>query len=156
MASVLIVDDDQDTRELLGRFLESIGHNVRLVANGRDAVQAAIEELPDVIVSDLMMPQMSGAGLLETLRGYVRLHRVPVIIWTGAEDSLILERARALNVRAVLTKPRATLEDLRRAIESIRGRPEDSAEGVSQRTFFVPGRIADASGPGQFNNSLPS
>jgi CheY-like chemotaxis protein len=118
MATILVVDDDPATRDVLCRYLQSIGYTVRCVANGRDALEDALANTPDLIVSDLMMPEMTGTSLIEVLRGYLRLQGIPFILWTGAGESLSLQRARDLNVNAVLIKPRATLEQIRQAIDS--------------------------------------
>jgi CheY-like chemotaxis protein len=123
MAFILVAEDDADTCEALSRFLENHGHMVKCVPNGRAAIQAAIDHLPDLIVSDLMMPEMTGINLLETLRAYLRLSRVPVIIWTGAPEGAITKRARELNISAILNKPQATLEDLRKAIDKAMYKP---------------------------------
>jgi CheY-like chemotaxis protein len=118
MALVLVAEDNSDTREVLCVFLQSIGHTVRCAANGRDAIQAVLEQVPDVIVSDLTMPEMNGAGLLDMLRSYLRLQHVPVIVWTGADpESEAVRQVRKLDMSAILIKPGATLDDLKGAIE---------------------------------------
>jgi CheY-like chemotaxis protein len=128
MPSVLVVDDDADTRDLLCRFLESIGYKVFCAVSGREALAAVIDHTPDVIISDLNMPDMNGVTLLETLRAYVRLQTVPLILWTGAADSLMLERAKKLGISAVLIKAHATLDEIRSAIDrALRDKPTGDA-----------------------------
>jgi CheY-like chemotaxis protein len=65
----------------------------------------------------MFMPQMDGGGLLEILRSYLRLQSLPVVILTGLPDSPLVERARFLKVNSILVKGKATLEDIRRAVE---------------------------------------
>jgi CheY-like chemotaxis protein len=117
MAQILVVDDHPDSRDALCRFLTSMGHNVICAASGRDALTAVIDRPPDLIISDLMMPDMNGAALVETLRSYLRLQSVPLILWTGAGESLIVERARKFGVSAVLVKGITALEEIQGAVD---------------------------------------
>ena len=117
MASILVVDDDADARDALFRFLKSLGHQVKSAPNGREALDSILAEIPDLIVLDLLMPEMNGAGLLEVLRAYLRLQALPVIIWTAAETSPILERARQLKANAVLIKAKTTIDEIRQTID---------------------------------------
>lgn len=117
MAHILIVDDDASGREALGVYLERASHSVRYAAGGRAALNSIVANPPDLVVLDLHLPEMDGAGLLEVLRSYVRLQTIPVIIWTGAVDSPVLDRARDLKVDAILMKPQASLEQIHQAIQ---------------------------------------
>ena len=100
MASVMIVEDDRDTREMLGRFLELEGFDVRTAANGQLALEALDEDgsAPTVILLDLMMPVMNGWQFLEQLAVDTRLDAVPVVIMTAmaAPDEALLARATAI------------------------------------------------------------
>ena len=68
MASVMIVDDSVDGCEPLAKFLERAGHHVRCVPNGRDALVRVFQDPPDVVVLDLIMPDMDGPTFLEVTR----------------------------------------------------------------------------------------
>lgn len=116
MAYLLVVDDDLDGREVLCRALEKAGHEVKCVSNGQDALGSILERRPNLIVLDLFMPQMDGVSLLEILRSYLRLQSLPVIVFTGAPDSPHVERVRHLKVNTVLTKAKATHEDVIQAV----------------------------------------
>lgn len=65
---VLIVEDETHIAEALAFLIEEYGYNARIVHNGKQALAAIERELPDLIISDLMMPQMSGAELTRALR----------------------------------------------------------------------------------------
>ena len=71
--AVLLVDDDPDIRELMALMLSVCGAAVRTVASARGAVVACDEHAPDVIVSDLSMPQDDGYTLLQAIRRHVRM-----------------------------------------------------------------------------------
>ena len=117
MAEVLIVDDEADAREPLGKFLEKSGHAVRVSSDGQAAVIEVLLKLPDVVLLDLLMPRMSGPDFLAVVRSYRRLHALPVVVLTALSNTPVLERARKLGVQAVLLKSKATFEDIRLAVE---------------------------------------
>jgi len=68
MSNILIVDDEQSYRQLLTLVFESDGHSIRTASNGREAVELVAEEAPDVIVSDVRMPDMDGIEMLRAVR----------------------------------------------------------------------------------------
>ena len=117
MASVLIVDDDADAREPLQKFLEQAGHVVRCAAGGREALAEVLREMPDVVVLDMFMSDMDGPSFLEVVRSYLRIQSLPVVVVTGLTESPMVDRLQRLKVNAVLAKGKATLHDIRRAVE---------------------------------------
>ena len=117
MAKILLVDDRPDDGDSLTRLLQISGHEVKSVPNGREALVEVLHELPDVVLLDLMMPEMDGPTFLEVVRSYLRLQALPVVILTGLGDSPMVDRARTLKVNAILAKGKATPEDILKAIE---------------------------------------
>ena|SRR5688572_16654243 len=117
MAYVMIVDDHADSCEPLALFLEKAGHTVRCIANGRQAVAEVIQRPPDVVVLDLLMPEMDGPSFLEVTRSYLRLQTLPVVVLTALGDSPLIERVRHLKVSAILLKGKATHQDIHAAVE---------------------------------------
>jgi type II secretory ATPase GspE/PulE/Tfp pilus assembly ATPase PilB-like protein/DNA-binding response OmpR family regulator len=102
---ILSIDDDPDIRELVARVLRSAGYDIECAADGREGLEAASARRPDLIVLDVMMPQMSGYDVCEELQVDPDLANVPVIFLTalGGEQ----DRARAFSLGAVghLVKP---------------------------------------------------
>jgi signal transduction histidine kinase/DNA-binding response OmpR family regulator len=90
---VLLVEDDPVAREQMRRALEQDGWNVLLAENGRVALQATAETRPDLIVLDLMMPEMDGFQFLGELRRNERWRTVPVVVVT-AKDLSISDKLR--------------------------------------------------------------
>jgi CheY-like chemotaxis protein len=87
---VLVVEDDPDLREALAELLRDEGFAVSTAENGARALkQLEGAELPKVIVSDLMMPEMNGWELLDHVRGSDRLRGVPVVVMTAAAEPKI-------------------------------------------------------------------
>jgi two-component system OmpR family response regulator len=117
MPYVMIVEDNADACEPLARFLEKSGHEVKCVPNGREALAHVLARLPDVVLLDLLMPEMDGPSFLEVVRSYLRIQALPVVIWTALVDSPMVERARALKVNSILAKGKASFEDIGRALE---------------------------------------
>src|SRR5688572_2047708 len=115
MAYLLVVDDDPDAREVLQRFLSRAGHEVASAPNGRDALASILARTPDLIVLDLLMPEMDGTDLVEILRSYLRLRSLPVVVVTAAPDSPQAYRAKRQKVSAILPKG-VPLADIHRVI----------------------------------------
>ena len=82
---VLVVHDERSVRELLARLLTAAGYDVSTAQNGFDALLQMRRAIPDVIVSDLNMPQMSGFELLSVVRR--RFPQIPVVAVSGAYES---------------------------------------------------------------------
>jgi CheY-like chemotaxis protein len=117
MARFLIVDDSDDVRDALCRFLEAAGHEVECVPNGREALIQVLSKLPDAVLLDLLMPEMDGPSFLEVVRSYLRLQTLPVVVLTALDQSPMIDRAQALKVNSVLIKGKATSEDILKALE---------------------------------------
>lgn len=105
MASVLIVDDEPENLELLEAILTPAGHRVRKATGGREALQAVEQEVPELILLDLMMPGVSGFDVCEMLRADERTARIPIIIVTALDQLLVKERVLGLGADDCLTKP---------------------------------------------------
>jgi CheY-like chemotaxis protein len=91
MASILVVEDDPDTREMLERFLQLEGFDVRTAANGQLALQALqADSALCVILLDLMMPVMNGWQFRQVQAQDPKLSRIPVVVVTaaGARDDI--------------------------------------------------------------------
>jgi CheY-like chemotaxis protein len=116
MAYLLVVDDDADSREVLGRFLSKCGHQVASAPNGRDALASVLARTPDLIVLDLLMPEMDGTDLVEILRSYLRLQSVPIVVVTAAPDSPQAYRAKRQKVNAILAKAKVTFAEINQVI----------------------------------------
>ena len=116
---ILIVEDDVDSRILLERMLLSQGYAVDSAANGVEALEKANLSPPDLIVSDIMMPEMDGFELCRKVKTDERLRTIPFVFYTAtfieAKDEKL---AISLGASDFLLKP-MTPEDLFRAIKDI-------------------------------------
>jgi CheY-like chemotaxis protein len=109
----LIVDDDQDARELIGQVLAEAGYLVEVAGDGLEAIAKLPRTLPDLVLTDLRMPGMHGVDLAQRIRSQ---SDVPVVLTTGNETFDLLTDAGAYGAVACLTKP-INLDDLLWTIE---------------------------------------
>ena len=113
---VLIVDDSITVRRVTGRLLQREGYRIATAADGLAALHAIAEEKPDVVLSDIEMPQMDGFELLRNIRNNTDLQDLPVIMITSRTASKHREHAEELGSNGFLGKPyseEALLEQLR-------------------------------------------
>ncbi len=111
----LVVDDEPFVRTTLSLLLRLEGHDVTTAADGQAGLQAALAQLPDVILSDLHMPGMDGQALLAAVRADKRLVRTRIVLLTGDTQ---LAPALAGAPDAVLIKP-FTREQLHQALDAL-------------------------------------
>ena len=122
-ALVLIAEDEEPIAEVVATVVEDAGYTPRLAAHGREALELARAEQPALLITDLMMPHLSGAELIAALRSDAAAsghEPVPVILITAAGPA----QARAAGADAVLRKPFELLELdalLRRFLEAPAG-----------------------------------
>jgi len=103
--SILVVDDDEINRRLLTAVCTKLGHETRVAVNGREAIEAAGRYLPDLILMDVMMPEMDGFEATERLKGNDATKHIPVIILTALNSREDMLRGIAKGANDFLTKP---------------------------------------------------
>jgi two-component system phosphate regulon response regulator PhoB len=102
---VLVVDDEPDITALVAYHLAKAGYRVATAANGRDALRAAREERPDLVVLDLMLPGVSGYDVLTELRQRDETRDIGVIVLTARRDEPDRIKGLALGADDYLPKP---------------------------------------------------
>jgi len=116
--SVLVVDDEQDTAEMLVEMMHLSGYHVFKSSSGRQAIQMVTRERPDVVLLDMMMPDISGLDVLLYMRHDPRLQRIPVIILSARCMPSDIKSGLDAGADLYLTKP-VGCEDLRDAVEEV-------------------------------------
>jgi len=101
VATILIVDDEEPFRELLGEIFERAGYRVLLAINGRQALELLEQERPDLVVSDFMMPVLNGANLCRRLKAEPGTASIPIILMSAAGPQV----ADGTGADAYLDKP---------------------------------------------------
>lgn len=114
--TVMLVDDDPQLRHVVSMFFELEGYNVVQARDGREAIAMLGEYVPDVILLDLLMPDISGIEVCQHVRGDRRLKEIPVVVFTAAE--MKEEELRAAGADRFITKPHS-LEGLRRVVRTL-------------------------------------
>ena len=102
---ILIVDDDVDTLRLVGLMLQRQGYQIVAASNGSQGLEKAFEERPDLILLDVMMPDMDGFEVTRRLRKNPATERIPVIFLTVKGKFEEFDNLKELGALAVLTKP---------------------------------------------------
>lgn len=117
--SILIVDDDADTREVVANYFSRAGYVVRAATNGHKALAMVSTVIPDVIILDMRMPELDGVGFLQVIRSYLRWTTLPVVMLTAYPEGEQVERANELGVRKVFRKSGYRLADLKKCVGDI-------------------------------------
>jgi two-component system sensor histidine kinase/response regulator len=127
---LLVVDDDAANREVLCRRLERQGHDVQTVSSGRDAMRILGESAFDLVLLDIMMPEMDGYEVLGRMKSDSALQHIPVIMISALNELQAVVRCVEAGAEDYLTKPfNATLLKARigACLEKKRGRDRESA-----------------------------
>lgn len=103
--AVLIVDDVEANRDLLGRRLQRQGHQVVMAENGRKALELLKEKAFDLVLLDVMMPEMNGYEVLEALKADLSLRHIPVVMISALDDMDSVVRCIELGAEDYLFKP---------------------------------------------------
>jgi len=136
MPKVLVVDDSLSVRKVVQRALESKRIEVLSAASGSEAMDQIAREAPDLIVCDVIMPDMDGYQICDFVKKHPTLGHTPVLLISGIVNSTVLERAAKVRSDDVMRKPFAADELLHR-IESLllaAGRPAAAAAPVPAPT----------------------
>jgi len=107
---VLIADDNQQNRELLEAYLANEGHQILMAHDGREALEIAIAQQPDLILLDIMMPKMSGYEVCRQIKQDPRTNDISVLMVTALKEVGDIEKAVAAGADDFLTKPVHRLE----------------------------------------------
>ncbi len=102
---ILLADDEPHITHVVGSKLKGAGYDVAVAGDGEEALAVAQDRLPDLIVTDLQMPYMSGMEFAQALMEREDTRRIPVIMLTARGYVLDAQGASITNIRAVLSKP---------------------------------------------------
>ena len=103
--TILVADDEEDIRELVSYRLSRSGYEVIGAEDGQDALERAREQVPDLMVLDVMMPRLDGYELTRRLRAEESLRSVPVILLTARSQESDVSRGFEVGADDYLKKP---------------------------------------------------
>lgn len=118
MSKILVVEDMQAELELVCQYLTTAGYTVITAVNGQEALDKANADLPDAILTDLMMPVMGGLELCRHLRKQPETASIPIVACTAKNRDVDRVWAMKQGVKVYLTKP-YTAEELLTAVREV-------------------------------------
>ncbi len=127
MAKILLAEDDNNLREIYEARLQAEGYTVVSSGDGEEALVLAKNQLPDLIISDVMMPKISGFEMLDIIRNTDGLKNTKVIMLTALGQSEDQDRANKLGADKYLVKSQVTLEDIVKVAKELLGSNENDA-----------------------------
>lgn len=139
MKKILLIEDDPVLRESTAELLELAGYEILTAPNGKKGVALAVEGKPDIIVCDIMMPELDGYGVLETLSANPATRHIPFIFLSARTERKEVRKGMDLGADDYLTKPFEE-EELISAVESRLAKVSLLKESI------VPGPLAEEDG----------
>ena len=136
MSKVMIVEDDESLREIYSIRLTAEGYAVVSAHDGEEALAVAVRERPDLIVSDVMMPKISGFDMLDILRSTPETRNIKVIMMTALSSDDQRERGENLGADRYLVKSQVGIEDVVNVVHEVLG--DRNADGVVNPAPAVP------------------
>jgi len=115
---LLVVDDDPNVHEIIAQLLEDSSYEIRTVSDGAKAIAVAQTDPPDIILLDLIMPNMDGFGVIEELRKNPRTSEIPIVILTAKSLSAVEEKSLEQRIFTVIQKQGMQGEALLKTISS--------------------------------------
>ena len=112
MTKILLVEDDKSLREIYGVRLLAEGYDIVSAGDGEEALAMAIKERPQLIVSDVMMPKISGFDVLDILRNTPETGHIKIVMLTALSQPKDKERAENLGVDDYLVKSQVVIGDV--------------------------------------------
>ena len=126
MSQILVVEDDPDIAQLIGHYLEKTGHTVEFLSSGAAVMPAIRRRPPDLVVLDLMLPELDGLMICQAMRGDPQTAAIPVIMVTARGEEADRITGLELGADDYVTKPFSPKELVARVAALLRrsGRPQ--------------------------------
>jgi CheY-like chemotaxis protein len=129
---ILVIEDNEDVRENIVEILELDGYDVLNAPHGKAGVEMALEHLPDIILCDIMMPELDGFGVLKILNRNAKTHHIPFIFLTAKAEKADFRKGMGLGADDYITKP-FNDTDLLEAVEMRLKKSENSKPAGGNR-----------------------
>ena len=123
MAKILVAEDERDIRDLISFTLQFAGHQVVTANNGEEAVQLALKEIPDLVLTDVRMPKMTGYEACKLIKADPTTQHIPVIFLSAKGQDAEVQTGLDSGADEYLLKPFAP-DQLTRKVAEILGRPK--------------------------------
>ena len=151
MTKILLVEDDQSLREIYGIRLTAEGYEIASAGDGEVALALAVKERPDLIISDVMMPKISGFDMLDILRSTPETANIKVIMMTALSADDQKARGESLGADRFLVKSQVGIEDVVNAVHEVlndaNGTPATTATAPTTENMMTQFAAAPAQAP---------
>lgn len=144
MTKILLVEDDKSLREIYGVRLLAEGYDIISAGDGEEALAMAIKDRPALIVSDVMMPKISGFDMLDILRSTTETRDIKVIMMTALSSDDQRARGEQLGADRYLVKSQVGIEDVVRTVHEVLGDAPTTAGAASFSSAPTPRSAAPA------------
>ena len=138
MSKIMLVEDDNNLREIYEARLLAEGYQIISAKDGEEALALATKEKPDLIISDVMMPKISGFDMLDILRSTPGIENTKVVMMTALSQAEDKERADKLGANKYLVKSQVTLEDVARVADELLNGTSEQNETQGTQTIVAP------------------
>lgn len=144
MSKVMVVEDDASLREIYSIRITAEGYDVVSAGDGEEALAVAVREKPDLILSDIMMPKISGFDMLDILRSTPETAGIKVIMMTALSGDDQRQRGERLGADRYLVKSQVGIEDVVNAIHEVLGDKPAPAPAPAAPAAPAPAPVAPA------------
>ena len=117
---ILVIEDDPELAEMIRSFLEMSNYTVTILLEGSGAVEHIVAERPDLIIVDVMLPDIDGISICREIKYHPedKINQTPIIVLTGLSNKIIPDEAFAFGATEFLTKP-FEIEELKNKIDGL-------------------------------------
>ena len=119
MTKIMLVEDDKSLREIYGIRLLAEGYEITSAGDGEEALALAVKEHPDLIISDVMMPKISGFDMLDILRATPETKNIKIIMMTALSSEDQRARGESLGANRYLVKSQVGIEDVIKTVHDV-------------------------------------
>jgi CheY-like chemotaxis protein len=138
MSKIMLVEDDNNLREIYEARLLAEGYEIVAAKDGEEALALAVKERPDLIIADVMMPKISGFDMLDILRTTPETRNTKVIMMTALSQAEDKARAEKLGADRYLVKSQVTLEDVAKVTREVLEGKSDTNLQAADTTTVTP------------------
>lgn len=139
MAKIMLVEDDRSLQEIYSIRLVAEGYEIARADDGEEALAKAVQEKPDLIIADVMMPKISGFDMLDILRSQPETQNIKVIMMTALSSDDQRQRGEALGAERYLVKSQVGIEDVINAVHEVLGdKPKVDAKANIETLSNIP------------------
>lgn len=156
MSKVMVVEDDANLREIYSIRITAEGYDVISAGDGEEALALAVREKPDLILSDVMMPKISGFDMLDIIRSTPETADIKVVMMTALSGDDQRERGERLGADRYLVKSQVGIEDVVNTIHEVLGDKAPAASAAATDSSASPAPADVSASPASATQATPA